>query len=251
MASGQEDNGEGSSAAGGPGAAEEWVQSMASGQEDNGEGSSAVGGPGAIQKPDSSVTERGNGKGKSRADDREANDSRDQELGSDGDSKANIQELEDDPIHPEYVQLCIKQDHLRTKLAQPDIKDKRNDKETFKSLKLNYQQYRPAWWRLTTLSHVEFKRVGPGLSNNDPQIMTLILRSLDYTTQNTNTAPAMTMSTSASARTQRKKSPFVQKNAKQDAETAAPNTGTRHPRRNSFLPFLEKLWFTSSNHQNV
>ena len=74
-------------------------------------------------------------------------------------SETEIKTTEAEPALAEYIMLCIKQKRRRVRLFPDDIKDKRTDKETFISIKDTYDSERASWWRLNTLSHIEFKKV--------------------------------------------------------------------------------------------
>ena len=74
-------------------------------------------------------------------------------------SETEIKPTEEDPALAEYIMLCIKQKQRRVRLFPDDIKDKWTDKETFISIKEIYESERAYWWRLNTLSHIEFKKV--------------------------------------------------------------------------------------------
>ena len=74
-------------------------------------------------------------------------------------SETEIKTTEADPALAEYIMLCIKQKQRRVRLFPDDIKDKRTDEETFISIKETYESEKASWWRLNTLSHIEFKKV--------------------------------------------------------------------------------------------
>lgn len=74
-------------------------------------------------------------------------------------SETEIRTTEADPALAEYIMLCIKQKQRRVRLFPDNIKDERTDRETFISIKDTYDSERASWWRLNTLSHIEFKKV--------------------------------------------------------------------------------------------
>ena len=63
------------------------------------------------------------------------------------------------PASAEYVYLCIRQKRHKIKLVPEDIRLKGVDQDAFTSIRSAYQANKASWWRLNTLSHVEFKRV--------------------------------------------------------------------------------------------
>ena len=126
-----------------PGAAEKWVMSISSGQSGSDQASLSS----------SSSSNRTSCTEASRAEERP------QYPKNETHSETEIKATEADPAHAEYVMLCIKQKQLRVRLFPDDIKDKRTDKETFISIKETYDSERASWWRLNTLSHIEFKKV--------------------------------------------------------------------------------------------
>ena len=74
-------------------------------------------------------------------------------------SETEMKATEADLALAEYIMLCIKQKQRRVRLFPDDIKEKRTDEETFISIKEIYESERASWWRLNTLSHIEFKKV--------------------------------------------------------------------------------------------
>lgn len=79
--------------------------------------------------------------------------------GDDDSPQTSLPQSESIPLPSGFIQLCIKFDRSKTTLTQPDIKAKLTDREIFESLKEEHKSRKPSWWRLSTLSHVEFKRV--------------------------------------------------------------------------------------------
>ena len=126
-----------------PGSAEKWVMSISSDQNESDQASLSS----------SSSSNRASCTEASRAEERP------QYPKNETHSETKIKTTEADPALAEYVMLCIKQKQRRVRLFPDDIKDKRTDKETFISIKDTYDSERASWWRLNTLSHIEFKKV--------------------------------------------------------------------------------------------
>ncbi len=137
-----------------PGAAENWVRSITSGQSESDQislssSSSSNRAPqatAAVGTIEASCTGASQAKGGPQC---PRDDTR---------SETEIT-TEADPALAEYIMLCIKQKQRRVRLFPDDIKDKWTDKETFISIKEIYDSERACWWRLNTLSHIEFKKV--------------------------------------------------------------------------------------------
>ena len=138
-----------------PGAAERWVMSISSVQSEGDQASlssfsSSNRAPQAIaggSTSEASYTEASGAEGGLQC------------LRKDTRSDTEIKTTEADPALAEYIMLCIKQKQRRVRLFPNDIKDKWTDKETFISIQEIYESERAWWWRLNTLSHIEFKKV--------------------------------------------------------------------------------------------
>ena len=138
-----------------PGAAEKWVMSISSGQSESDQASlssfsssnrapRAIAAVGTVKASYTEASRAEGGLQPSR---------------NDTHSETEIKPTEADPALAEYIMLCIKQKQRRVRLFPDDIKDKWTDKETFISIKDIYESERACWWRLNTLSHIEFKKV--------------------------------------------------------------------------------------------
>jgi hypothetical protein len=79
--------------------------------------------------------------------------------GSDTGREVGTKQPNDEPSTDEFILLCVKQGPKTTRLFADNIKTKTTDQQTFKSIRTLYNASRSSWWRLNTLSHIEFKKV--------------------------------------------------------------------------------------------
>ena len=140
-----------------PGAAQKWVQSMHFGQSGNNRASvnTSSNSNQAPQATAAGATAAASHTEASRG------DGRLQYPKNGTHSETEIRPTEPDSPFPEYILLCIKQKQRKIRLFPNNIKHKSSDKKTFISIKEIYESERASWWRLNTLSHVEFKKVLP------------------------------------------------------------------------------------------
>ena len=138
-----------------PGAAEKWVRSISSGQSESGEDSPSPSSSSnqATQARIPAHTAEASYTDANRAGGELKSPKIDTRL------ETEIKSIEADPAFAEYIMLCIKQRQRRVRLFPDDIKEKWTDEETFISIKQIYEFERASWWRLNTLSHIEFKKV--------------------------------------------------------------------------------------------
>ena len=138
-----------------PGTAERWVKSTSSGQSGDNQASAtsfsarnrASPAPAARETAMASNTEASRGHGRL------------QDSNNDTRSEIKTETTKSDPPFPEYILLCIKQKQRKIRMFANDIKNRWTDEKTFISIKETYESNRASWWRLNTLSHVEFKKV--------------------------------------------------------------------------------------------
>lgn len=140
-----------------PGAAQKWVQSMHSGQSGNNQASVTTS-SNSNRAPQATASG-----GATAASHTEVSrgDARLQYPKNGTHSETEIEPTGPDSPFPEYILLCIKQKQRKIRLFPNNIKHKWSDEKTFISIKEIYESERASWWRLNTLSHVEFKKVIP------------------------------------------------------------------------------------------
>ena len=138
-----------------PGAAEKWVASMSSGQSESDQTSLSPSSASERAPQDKAAV----GTTGASYTDASRTEGRLQYPRNDTHSETEIKTTEADSALAEYIMLCIKQKQRRVRLFPDDIKDRWTDKETFISIKEIYESERACWWRLNTLSHIEFKKV--------------------------------------------------------------------------------------------
>ena len=138
-----------------PGAAQRWVKTMHSSQSGDNQASTTT------FSAQNRVPPATAARGTATASNTEASqgDGRLQDPNNGTRSETKIEITKSDPPFSEYILLCIKQKQRKIRMFANNIKNRWTDEKTFISIKEIYESNRASWWRLNTLSHVEFKKV--------------------------------------------------------------------------------------------
>lgn len=138
-----------------PGAADRWVKSMHSSQSGDNQASTTTFSAQNRVPPATAATETATASNTETS----RGDGRLQDPKSDTHSETTIATSKLDPPIPEYILLCVKQKQRKIRMFANNIRNRWTDEKTFISIKETYESNRVSWWRLNTLSHVEFKKV--------------------------------------------------------------------------------------------